>query len=51
MPNEKRGVFFYDQFAGDNFCLKFIDKFKRKKKCFFYLYLLQNLQYETRVSR
>ena len=30
-PNENREVLVYDHFTGDNSCLKFIIKFKRKK--------------------
>ena len=39
-PNENREVVLYDHFAGDNFSLKFIIKF-RKKICVFKLHFMQ----------
>ena len=34
-PNENREVVLYDHFVGDNSSLKFIIKFRKKKKKFF----------------
>ena len=41
-PNENREVLVYDQFACDNFCLKFIIRLKeeKKKKYLFDIYLM-----------
>ena len=48
-PNENREVLVYNHLVGDNFCLKFIIKFKRKKGYVFYLYLMQLLCVDTTI--
>jgi hypothetical protein len=44
-------VLVYDHFAGDNSCLKFTIKFKRKKYIFLYIYLMQLFSADTTIFK